>query len=91
MTPVSTYKQMLLMILDEKMSGEAQHLHIQDLEDYVIANGLDLPIVRLPTHYLRGVKWFTNRGNVALCNCGAIWPCSQAKEINHVQNEAQDT
>lgn len=50
---------------------------IAQLEEAILANGLQLPIVRLPTHFLRGKKWFTNLGDVDMCNCGERWPHEQ--------------
>lgn len=40
-------------------------------------------------HYLRGVKWYTNRGDVPTCNCGNVWPCPyriQVVKIDPVQS-----
>jgi len=71
---IKDYKRNLRAILG--FNGvELDVMTVQELEESVLSRGLTLPIVRLPEHYLRGRKWFTNRGDVDLCNCGALWPC----------------
>lgn len=52
--------------------------------DHVSVDGVDLtPYVKSvqePEHWLRGNKWYTNRGEVPTCNCGLDWPCAQARQ-----------
>ncbi len=85
MTTIEEYRDMLIEVLGATLTATS-HLHIQDLEDYVNAAGLTLPIVRLPEHYLRGVKWFSDRGNVELCNCGALWPEPKEDPYEYIMN-----
>ncbi len=72
------YRDMLTDLLgsDTDMSDEGYfEFTIAELEEAVLNAGKFLPIVRLPEHYHRGKKWFTNLGDVDMCNCGAKWPC----------------
>lgn len=81
------YKAMLINTISGHLApgtDPAVNYSIAELEELVLGAGLTLPIVRLPEHYDRGAKWFTNRGDVELCNCGAEWPCPLADPNNNV-------
>ncbi len=65
------YKEQLARLI----KAEAHKLTIHEMEQIVLGANQNLPIVRLPEHYHRGKKWFTNLGDVDMCNCGAKWPC----------------
>ena len=82
MTTPEEYRAILIEYLTNSGQREydpALEFTIAELEAVVLGAGLPMPIVSLPEHYLRGTKWFTNLGNVELCNCGALWPCPLAK------------
>lgn len=81
--PIETYRALLMQMMQGYLDPSADpddELTIQDLTELVLASNQTLPIVILPEHYYRGNKYFTNRGMVKLCNCGAEWPCPLAND-----------
>lgn len=81
MTTPEEYRALLITALTVsgiKEYDPAEEFSIDELEQSVIDAGLPMPLVGLPEHYLRGSKWFTDRGMVSLCNCSAEWPCPLA-------------
>lgn len=87
-TTPEEYRALLITALTVsgiKEYDPAEEFSIAELEQTVMDAGLPLPLVRLPEHYLRGSKWFTNRGMVPLCNCSAEWPCPEAVVIPPIE------
>jgi hypothetical protein len=69
------YRRQLWLLAGFTIPVSECRFTIDELEQLILAGPVDLPIVRLPDHYHRGKKWFTNLGDVDMCNCGAKWPC----------------
>lgn len=83
-TPAQYKALMLTKVLTALGEGAdpAADYSIEELEYLCSANNVNLPIVRLPEHYFRGAKWYTNLGYVDMCNCGAQWPCPLAVDTH---------